>query len=82
MVASVAASSFVLFHAARSLKLLRMMPRLPRIRVGNFGVKKIFVARRLLRNYFNTFATRIFSDLRYIYTYTVTLLPHANANSA
>ena len=38
MVASVAASSSVLFHAARSLKLLRMM--LPLTRVGNFSVKK------------------------------------------
>ena len=38
IVASVAASAFVLFHDARSLELLRMM--LPRTRVGNFGVKK------------------------------------------
>ena len=38
IVTSVAARSFVLFHAARSLELLRMM--LPRMRVGNFGVKK------------------------------------------
>ena len=38
MVASVAARSFVLFHAARGLELLKMM--LPRARVGNFGVKK------------------------------------------
>ena len=38
MVTLVAASSFILFHAARSLELLRMM--LPRTRAGNFGVKK------------------------------------------
>ena len=51
VVASDAASSTVFFHAARSLKLLRMM--LPHTRVGNFGVKKIFVAQRHLRLFFN-----------------------------
>ena len=41
MVTSVAASSFVLFHAARSLELLDLRMMLPRTRVGNFGVKNI-----------------------------------------
>ena len=41
MVASVAASSFVLFHAAQSLKFLRMM--LPCACVGNFGVKELLL---------------------------------------
>ena len=44
MVASVAASSFVLFHAVRSLELLRMM--LPRARVGNTEKANIEVGGR------------------------------------
>ena len=54
MVALVAASSFVLFHAARSLKLLRMM--LPRTRVGNFGVKNFL----LPDGFYEKFLTRKF----------------------
>ena len=55
IVTSVVASSFVLFHAARSLKLLRMM--LPRTLIENFGVKifllpdgfyKIFLTRKFI----------------------------------
>ena len=70
MVASVAASSFVLFHADRSLKLLRMM--LPRTCVFSLpdGFYEIFLTRKFITW---KFATRIFSHLRYIvvsiYTY-------------
>ena len=54
MVASVAASSFLFFHAAQSLKLLRMM--LPRTCVGNFGVKKFL----LPDGFYEIFLTRKF----------------------
>ena len=55
MVASVVASSFVLFHAARSLELLRMM--LPHTHVGNFGIE-IF---SLLDSFYEIFLTRKFT---------------------
>ena len=69
MVALVAASSFVLLHAAQSLELLRMM--LPRTRVGNFGVKKFSFP----VGFYEIFNTKIYnakicntniSDLRHI----------------
>ena len=70
MVDPAAASSFVLFHAARNLELLRMM--LPRTRVGNFGVKKFSFPVCFYEFFFNTKIYNVkicntnISDLRHI----------------
>ena len=50
IVASVASSFFVLFHATLSLELLEQCC-MPHARVRNFSVKKIFVACPLLWNF-------------------------------
>ena len=71
MVISVAASSFVLFHDARSLELLRMM--LPRTRVGNFGVKKFRCPTASTNFFYGYGLLRIITS----YTYTFVLLKQA-----